>query len=59
MKIVATADRIFLLLTAIALFQLCHVGMHWFFSGIIAVIYFLLLNGRYAALESRQTSQAS
>ena len=50
-NIVAAADRIFLLLTAIALFQLCHAGMHWIFSGTIAVAYFLLLNRRYAALE--------
>ena len=48
---VAAADRMFLFLTAIVLFQLCHVGMHWAFSGIIAAVYFLLLDRRYGTLE--------
>lgn len=56
MKIAEMADRAFLLLTAIALFQLCHVGMHWIISGFIAATYFLLFNRRYAALERRQLS---
>lgn len=50
-NIVAAADQIFLFLTAIVLFQLCHVGMHWIFSGMIAVAYFLLLDRRHGALE--------
>ena len=59
MKIVTAADRVFLFLTAIALFQLCHLRMHWILSGAIAAAYFLLLNRRYAALEPEQTSRAS
>lgn len=50
-NIFAAADRLFLLLTAIALFQFCHVGMHWAVSAAISVSYFILLNGRYGALE--------
>jgi len=51
MRFIETADRLFLFLTAIALFQLCHIGMHWICSGIIAVAYLLLLDSRYGALE--------
>jgi hypothetical protein len=50
-KFDVAADRLFLLLTAIALFQLCHAGMHWILSGTIAVAYYLLLDRRYGALE--------
>lgn len=55
-RIVSAADRGFFLITAIVLFQLCHVSMNWFFAGLTALAYLALFFGRYSGLDNCHAS---